>query len=74
MDKGNLLIVEDDPLQRKLIKENLEQEGHSVFEASSSREALEVIAEQPIDIAVVDYKLNGETGIDVIQKMLSQNP
>jgi len=74
MDKGNLLIVEDDPLQRKLIRENLEQEGYLVYEASSSREALDIIAEQPIDIAVVDYKLNGETGIDVIQKMLSQNP
>jgi DNA-binding NtrC family response regulator len=74
MDKGNLLIVEDDPLQRKLIKENLEQEGYSVFEASSSRESLEIIVEQPIDVAVVDYKLNGETGIDVIQKMLNQNP
>lgn len=74
MDKGNLLVVEDDPLQRKLIRENLEQEGYSVFEASSSREALDIISEQAVDIAVVDYKLNGETGIDVIQKILDQNP
>lgn len=74
MDKGNLLIVEDDPLQRKLIKENLEQEGYAVFEASSSSEAMEVISEKPVDVAVVDYKLNGETGIDVIQNMLNQNP
>ena len=74
MDKGNLLIVEDDPLQRKLIKENLEQEGYAVFEASSSSEAMEVISEKAVDVAVVDYKLNGETGIDVIQNMLNQNP
>ena len=74
MDKGNLLIVEDDPLQRKLIKENLQQEGYSVSKASSSKEALSIIAEQAVDIAVVDYKLNGETGIDVIQKMLDKNP
>ncbi len=74
MDKGNLLVVEDDPLQRKLIKENLQQEGYSVSEASSSKEALSIIAEQAVDIAVVDYKLNGETGIDVIQKMLDKNP
>ena len=31
MNKANLLVVEDDPLQRKLIKENLEQEGYSVL-------------------------------------------
>ena len=74
MDRGNLLIIEDDPVQRKLIKENLEQEEYVVFEASSSREALNIIAEQPIDVAIVDFKLNGETGIEVIQKMLNKNP
>jgi DNA-binding NtrC family response regulator len=74
MDKGNLLIVEDDPLQRKLIKENLEQEGYTVLEASSGNEALNLIADHPIDIAIVDYKLDGETGIDVIQDILAQNP
>jgi DNA-binding NtrC family response regulator len=74
MDKGNLLIVEDDPLQRKLIRENLEQEGHTVFESASGKEALDIVAEHPIDIAIVDYKLDGETGIDVIRKVLQQNP
>ncbi|MCK4431174.1 MAG: sigma-54-dependent Fis family transcriptional regulator [Candidatus Aminicenantes bacterium] len=74
MDKGHLLIVEDDPLQKKLIRENLEQEGYIVFEASSRKEALGVITEQIIDIAVVDYKLDEETGIDVIQGVLEKNP
>lgn len=74
MDKAYLLVVEDDPLQRKLIKENLEQEGHTVFEASSGTESLNIITEHPIDIAIVDYKLDGETGIDVIQKILELNP
>ena len=74
MDKGNLLVVEDDPLQRKLIKKNLEEEEYIVFEAATGRKALEIIAERPIDIAIIDYKLDGETGIDVIQKILEQNP
>jgi two-component system NtrC family response regulator len=74
MDKGHLLIVEDDPLQKKLIKENLEQEGYGVFEASSQKEALHIITEQTIDIAVVDFKLDKETGIDVIQGILEKNP
>ena len=74
MDKGNLLVVEDDPVQRKLIKESLSQEGYTVFESASGKEALNIIAEQPVDIAIVDYKLDGETGVDVIQKVLEQNP
>jgi two-component system NtrC family response regulator len=66
--------VEDDPLQRKLIKENLEHAGYSVFETDSGDRALAIIADQAIDIAIVDYKLDGETGIDVIQKISEQNP
>jgi len=74
MNKANILTIEDDPLQRKLIKENLEEEKFIVFEAATGKEALNIIAESPIDIAVVDYKLEAETGIDVIKQMLEKNP
>lgn len=74
MDKAYLLIIEDDPLQRRLIKENLEREGYIIFEAASGQEAMDIIKDNPIDIAVVDYKLEGETGTDVIQDMIKQNP
>jgi DNA-binding NtrC family response regulator len=74
MNKANLLVVEDDPLQRKLIKENLEQEGYSVFEAENKHGSLEIITEMPIDVAIVDFQLDGETGLDVIQAVLERNP
>jgi len=74
MNKANILTIEDDPLQRKLIKENLEEEKFIVFEAANGKEALNIIAESPIDIAIVDYKLEAETGIDVIKQVLEKNP
>jgi two-component system NtrC family response regulator len=74
MSKANLLVVEDDPLQRKLIKENLEEEGYAVFEAETKQGSLEVITDQPIDVAVIDFQLQGETGLDVIQAILERNP
>ncbi len=74
MPKAYLMVVEDDPLQRRLIKENLEAEEYAVFEAVSGIAALNVIKEYPIDIAIVDYKLENESGIDVIQLLLDQNP
>ena len=40
MSRANLLVIEDDPLQRHLIKENLRKEGFNVFEAERAREAL----------------------------------
>jgi DNA-binding NtrC family response regulator len=74
MNKALILIVEDDPLQRRLIKQNLENDDFSVFEASTGKAALEVVRSYPIDLAVVDYRLDKETGTDVIQEMLRENP
>ncbi len=74
MNRGLILVVEDDPLQRRLIKQNLERENYTVYEASSAREALQLIDLYPFDIAVVDYKLDGETGVEVIEALLSRNP
>jgi len=74
MSKATLLIVEDDPLQRRLIRENLEEEGFPVFDAADGRGAVEILRSHPVDIAVVDYKLEKETGLDVIQNLFKVNP
>ena len=74
MKEPLILIVEDDPAQRRLIRENLEARGFPVLEASSPKEAREAVLGQPVDVAVVDYKLGDETGIDAIRDMLATNP
>jgi two-component system, NtrC family, response regulator AtoC len=74
MNEPLILVVEDDPVQRKLVRENLELRGFPVLEAASRKEALEAVLGHPVDVAVVDYKLGDETGIDVIRDMLAANP
>ncbi len=74
MKEPLILIVEDDPAQRRLIRENLVARGFPVLEASSPKEAREAVLGQPVDVAVVDYKLGDETGIDAIKVMLAANP
>lgn len=74
MSKATILVVEDDPLQRQLIKDHLEQVEYTVLAAYSGRQALEFLERYPVDVAVVDYKLEGETGVEVIQAILKQNP
>jgi DNA-binding NtrC family response regulator len=73
MGKSVVLVVEDDPLQRKLIRSNLEGEDYEVVEASSRGEALDAISRHPVEVAVVDYKLGSETGIEVIDAILAEN-
>ncbi len=74
MTKASLLVIEDDPLQRRLIKENLEREGFVVMDVATGREALEWVRSYQVDIAVVDHNLGEENGVDVIQALLKQNP
>jgi len=74
MNEPLILVVEDDPVQRKLIRENLEAHGFPVIEAAARKDALEAVLRHPVDVAVVDYKLGEETGIDAIKDMLAANP
>ncbi len=73
MTKPVVLVVEDDPLQRKLIRSNLEEENYDVVEASSREEALAEVSRSSVDVAIVDFKLGSETGIDVIDDILARN-
>jgi two-component system NtrC family response regulator len=74
MNEPLILVVEDDPVQRRLVRENLESRGYPVVEAASRREALDAVARRPVDVAVVDYKLGDETGVNAIKDMLAANP
>ncbi len=74
MAEGSLIIVEDDPLQRRLIKEHLEGEGYLVLDAATGAEALSTLRTYPVDVAIVDHKLGQENGLEVIGDMLKQNP
>jgi len=49
-----LLIVDDMPTNLKLLRAQLEAEGHAVFEAQDGVEALELLRRQPVDGIVSD--------------------
>ena len=74
MNEPLILVVEDDPVQRKLVRENLESRGFPVVEAASHKEAMEAVLHHAVDVAVVDYKLGDDTGTAVIRDMLAANP
>ncbi|MGZ5498638.1 MAG: sigma-54-dependent transcriptional regulator [Candidatus Aminicenantales bacterium] len=74
MNEPLILIVEDDPVQRKLLRENLSSRGYPVIEAGTRKEALEAVLRHPVDVAVVDYKLGEDTGTAAIRDMIAANP
>ena len=63
---GNILIVEDDPSIRKLVRVNLAKRGYTVSEAEDSHQAIDLFQKVPVDLVVLDLLLpGGLSGVDV---------
>ena len=67
----NVLLVDDDQAFRYIVKRfNWKAQGFSVAaEASDGREALEKMAAQPIDLAIVDIRMPGMDGMEFLQEL-----
>ncbi len=62
---GDILIVEDDPSIRKLVRVNLVKRGYTVREAEDSHQAIALFQEAPADLVLLDLVLPGLSGVDV---------
>lgn len=71
--KVRVLVVDDDPTARRLMKYWLENAGYEVLEAATREEA-EAQSEKRPQLACVDLGLGAESGIFVIQKLRSADP
>ena len=67
--KPGILIVDDDKQVLKSLKMWLKNEGFRPMTASNRNEAAAVIKDNAIDVAVVDFKMGEEDGIDVAQRL-----
>lgn len=65
MKKRRILIVEDDPDIRELVRQNITNEGWQVSEASDGRSALEQIRKSRPDLIVLDLMLPEMSGKEV---------
>ena len=68
---ATLLIVDDEPLVRKLLKMLLEDQGYLTLTASSGEEALAIVEQQPPDLILLDIMMPGMDGYEVARKLKS---
>lgn len=67
---SNILLVEDDPAIRSLLRLLMEDNGYQVVEAADGRQALDRFAEESIDLVLLDIRLpGGMSGFDVCREM-----
>ncbi len=68
-DRQTILIVDDEPEVRTLLRTGLEGEGYSILEAADGRQALALIERVPISLVTLDLKLGGEDGLKVAREL-----
>lgn len=61
-----ILLVDDDKSDRLFARKILEDQPYIVFEAINGRRSIEVVSQQTIDLILLDLKLPGENGLDLI--------
>ena len=69
MSDKNVMVVEDNEKNRKLMRVILKAKGYTVTEASTGEEALNILKNQKPDIILMDIQLPGIDGITLAKQI-----
>jgi two-component system, cell cycle response regulator DivK len=64
-----ILVVEDNPLNLKLVRDVLQVAGYHVVEAQSGEEGLRIAEEDPPDLVLMDLQLPGIDGTETLRRL-----
>jgi DNA-binding NtrC family response regulator len=71
--KTKLLVADDEKNLRELYKTELEDEGYEVETAANAVEVLKLLESGEYDVIVLDIKMPGMSGIDLLQKIMARD-
>lgn len=71
---SRILVVDDEPSIRLLCRINLELDGHEVLEAESVAAVRRTLAEEHVDVVVLDVHLGGERSDALVAECHARRP
>ena len=72
--KSNILVVDDEPVARQSLTDILKLEGYTVASAPNGQAAVEYIRTHNVDLRIVDLKMPGMDGLEVVQVVNQVSP
>ncbi|WP_353740446.1 sigma-54-dependent transcriptional regulator [Desulfolithobacter dissulfuricans] len=70
----NILIVDDEEMQRTMLQGFLEKQGYRIFTAADGARALRVFMEQPIELVLLDHRMPDMNGDELMEKIKEISP
>lgn len=70
--RSRILVVDDEPKNRELIRDTLEAHGFGVEEANDGEQALAAIAQSAPDVVLLDVAMPGMDGLEVCRRLRAQ--
>jgi DNA-binding NtrC family response regulator len=74
MNKGRVLIIDDEDIVRVSCERILVPEGYEVKSTKSAAEGFDLLAEDPVDVVLTDLKMPDIDGLEVLKKVKAEWP
>jgi CheY-like chemotaxis protein len=72
--KRRVLIVDDEPQIRDMLREWLTRSGYEVLDAPDGKQAIEILRKQSFDVVVADILMPEKDGLEVIMYLQRESP
>ncbi len=72
--KSNILVVDDENIARQSLSDILKLEGYNVAAVPGGQAAVEYVRTHPVDLMIVDLRMPGMDGLEVIQVVNQASP
>ena len=70
----HVLVVDDEPAIREMLKVALEEDGYLCSTASGYESALRIISDQPFDLMLLDMVMPRHSGMELFRDVRSSHP
>lgn len=69
MKSATIMVVDDEPQIRRVLRATLTSQGYALIEARSGEEALEMVRQERVDLILLDVNMPGIDGIETCREL-----